>query len=97
MAAKEKVSTINSNFINNVTIRSINLPPSLQLTDQPTLRYSNSAGPIFMKNGQYKMQTDKKTFFYVRNESTFDFITYLLVVSIGKCSTASEVLCGRCF
>ena len=34
MAAKEKVSTINTNFINNVTIRSINLPPSLQLTDQ---------------------------------------------------------------
>ena len=40
MPAKEKVSTINSKFINNVTIRSINLHPSLQLTDQPTLRYS---------------------------------------------------------
>ena len=39
MAAKEKVSTINSNFFNNVTVRSINLP-SLQLTDQPTLQYS---------------------------------------------------------
>ena len=37
MAAKEKVSTISSDFINNVTIRSINLLPSLQLTDQPTL------------------------------------------------------------
>ena len=47
---------------------------------------------------EYKMQTDKKNFFYVRNESTFDFITYqLLVVSIEKCGTASEVLCGRCF
>ena len=27
---------------------------------------------------EYKMQTAKKNFFYVRNVSTFDFITYLL-------------------
>ena len=33
---------------------------------------------------EYKMQAEKKTFFYVRNVSTFDFITYLMVVSIGK-------------
>ena len=27
---------------------------------------------------EYKMQTAKKNLFYVRNESAFDFITYLL-------------------
>ena len=56
---------------------------------------------------RYKMQTadcrlstkcrlTRKTFFYVRNVSTFDFITYLLVVSIGKWSAARfmwEMLC----
>ena len=38
--SQREESTINSNVINNVTIRSTKLLPSLQLTDQPTLRYS---------------------------------------------------------
>ena len=54
MAAKEKVSSINSNFINNVSIRSINLLPSLQLTDQPTLRYSSG----WEQRMSYKIQCE---------------------------------------
>ena len=62
MEAKGKVSTINNNFINNVSIRSINLLPSLQLTDHllfDTLSAESNGCPIKYSASTQKL-VDKK-------------------------------------
>ena len=91
MAAKEKVSTMNRSFINNVTRRSINLLPSLQLTDQPTLRYSFSNGCPIKYSASAQKWVDKKqhahmnprTDLYPKNVSKINKVT-LYCVRLGK-------------